>query len=67
MAFAALMSSPAFRTFLTGAGFFSDSYDLFITDGVTSMLKNLGPVQRVTYTYQPLPGSNATATLTSAR
>jgi PHS family inorganic phosphate transporter-like MFS transporter len=60
-----LLHNPAFRVFLTGSGFFSDSYDLFITDGVTSMLKNLGPVQRVAYTYRPNPASNATATLTS--
>jgi PHS family inorganic phosphate transporter-like MFS transporter len=59
-----LLHNQAFRTFLTGAGFFSDSYDLFITDGVTSMLRALGPVQRVVYTYQPA-GGNATATLTS--
>ena len=52
--FAALLLHPAFRTFLTGAGFFSDSYDLFITDGVTNMLKDLGPVQRVSYSYQPV-------------
>jgi MFS family permease len=47
----ALLASSAFRTFLTGAGFFSDSYDLFITDGVTNILKDLGPVTKVTYTF----------------
>jgi MFS family permease len=61
-----LLHNPAFRVFITGAGFFSDSYDLFITDGVTAMLRALGPVQRVQYTYAPSPAtSNATATLTS--
>ena len=57
-----LLANPAFRTFLTGAGFFSDSYDLFITDGVTAMLKSLGPVQRVLYTYTTPGGANATLT-----
>jgi PHS family inorganic phosphate transporter-like MFS transporter len=36
---------------VTGAGFFADSYDLFVTDGVTSILKNLGPVTRVSLTF----------------
>jgi len=48
---AGLLLSPTFRTFITGAGFFSDSYDLFIVDGVTAMLKNLGPVTKVSYEY----------------
>jgi MFS family permease len=48
---AALMALPAFRIALTGAGFFADSYDLFVTEGVTSILKNLGPVVAVNYTY----------------
>ena len=52
----ALLLSPAFRTFITGAGFFSDSYDLFITDGVTNILKDLGPTSKVVYTY----GANQT-------
>jgi len=63
-AIARLLASPAFRVFITGAGFFSDSYDLFITDGVTNILNDLGPVSKVAYTYVPAPGSNAT-TLTS--
>jgi MFS family permease len=57
-----LLRNPAFLTFLTGAGFFSDSYDLFITDGVTNILKNLGPVTRVDYAYV---ANNVPATLTS--
>ena len=51
MALARLLASPAFRVFITGAGFFSDSYDLFVTDGVTTILKDLGPVSKVTYSY----------------
>ena len=46
-----LLDNPAFRTVITGAGFFADSYDLFITDGVTSMLKSMGPTTQVLYTY----------------
>lgn len=45
-----LLAIPAFRIGIAGAGFFADSYDLFITDGVTSILKNLGPVVKVNYT-----------------
>lgn len=32
---------------MAGSGFFADSYDLFITDGVTNILKDLGPVNKV--------------------
>ena len=46
-----VLELPIFRTVITGAGFFADSYDLFVTDGVTSILKNLGPVTKVAYTY----------------
>jgi PHS family inorganic phosphate transporter-like MFS transporter len=57
-----LLDNPAFRTVITGAGFFADSYDLFITDGVTSMLKSMGPTTKVIYTYYE---SNAPVTVTS--
>jgi PHS family inorganic phosphate transporter-like MFS transporter len=47
---AALLLNANFRTFITGSGFFADSYDLFITEGVTAILKNLGPIVRMNYT-----------------
>jgi PHS family inorganic phosphate transporter-like MFS transporter len=50
LAFVAAVAASWGKTALTGAGFFADSYDLFVTEGVTSILKNLGPVVRVNYT-----------------
>ena len=43
-----MLSMPWFKTFVTGSGFFADSYDLFVTDGVTNILKALGPFNVVT-------------------
>jgi MFS transporter, PHS family, inorganic phosphate transporter len=56
------MIGAMFRTIIAGAGFFADSYDLFITDGVTNILKNLGPVQKVTYKFAVDPLCNQSAT-----
>ena len=50
---AAVASNFLFRTFVAGAGFFADSYDLFITDGVGNLLKNLGPVNAVAGSLTP--------------
>ena len=58
-----LLANPWFSIFLTGAGFFSDSYDLFITDGVTNMLKDLGPATKVAYTYNTSNTSTVTMPL----
>jgi len=49
--FPLLLHNPWFRTFITGSGFFADSYDLFIVDGVTNILKNLAANNAVTYEY----------------
>jgi len=56
-----MITSWLFRTFVAGAGFFADSYDLFITDGVTNILKNLGPTQVVKYSFSVDPLCNGTA------
>ena len=34
------MKHPWFKTFIAGAGFMSDSYDLFVIDTVNNMLKD---------------------------
>jgi len=52
-----LLNNVWFRTFIAGCGFFADSYDLFITDGVTNILKNLGPVSAIPYTWYDVNGS----------
>lgn len=54
---AALLLNPWFRTLIAGSGFFADSYDLFITDGVGNILKNLGPTVTVNYTYATQAGT----------
>jgi MFS transporter, PHS family, inorganic phosphate transporter len=56
-----MITSWLVRTVVAGAGFFADSYDLFITDGVTNILKNLGPTQTVKYSFSVDPICNATA------
>ena len=55
---AGLLTNPAFRTFVSGAGFFADSYDLFVTDGVGNILKNLGPVNTFTTNYVDWTGTH---------
>jgi hypothetical protein len=46
---AGLLASPLFRSVVAGAGFFADSYDLFVTDGVGNVLKGLGPAQQARF------------------
>ena len=63
-----MLASWLFRTFIAGSGFFADSYDLFITDGVTNILKNLAPVNKVAYSFSvdPACSPNAYAVFGSA-
>ena len=62
-----MLTSWIFRALIAGSGFFADSYDLFITDGVTNILKNLGPTQKVTYSFSVSPNcaSSAASVFTS--
>ena len=46
----------------TCRGFFADSYDLFITDGIGNILKNLGPVNSFKTTYVDYTGASHTFT-----
>ena len=46
---ASLMASPGFRTVITGSGFWADAFDLFVIEGVSNMLKGLGPAVPVAY------------------
>jgi len=55
------MLTALLAVFVTGSGFFADSYDLFITDGVTNILKNLGPTQKVSYKFTVNPNCSAVA------
>ena len=57
-----LLANPIFRTFVAGAGFFADSYDLFATDGVGNILKSLGPANKVTQTYVDWTGTQNSLT-----
>jgi len=52
-----LLNNVWFRTFIAGAGFFADSYSLFITDGVTNVLKNLAATNNVVYSYYDVNGN----------
>jgi PHS family inorganic phosphate transporter-like MFS transporter len=56
-----MFTSWVFRTLIAGSGFFADSYDLFVTDGVTNILKNLGPTQKVTYSFSVNPNCSSAA------
>ena len=56
-----MLTSWLVRTLVAGSGFFADSYDLFITDGVTNVLKNLGPTQQVKYSFSVSPLCNQSA------
>ena len=62
---AGLLANPTFRTGIAGAGFFADAYDLFITDGVTNMLRSLGPVTKVVYTMDDGRRTNVTSYFTA--
>ena len=46
---AGLTASPGFRTVITGSGFWADAFDLFVIEGVSNMLKGLGPAVPVAY------------------
>ena len=65
---AGLLASPLFRSIVAGAGFFADSYDLFVTDGVGNILKGLGPAQaaRFSATVSPACAAAAAATFGAA-
>lgn len=60
-----LTRNPVFRTFIAGAGFFADAYDLFITDGVTNIMRVLGPVTKVAYTVPDGSGTVVTSYFTA--
>ena len=58
---AGLLANPLFRSAVAGAGFFADSYDLFITDGVGNILKGLGPSQAARFSAAVTPACAAQA------